>query len=58
MTTKFLRLNPTAGALAAFLLLAAAPASAQRDSLVLNTGDVIVGELKSLDAGVATIETD
>ncbi|PZF74875.1 DUF481 domain-containing protein [Taibaiella soli] len=31
---------------------------AQRDSLVLKNGDVIVGQLKMLDDGVATIETD
>jgi len=31
---------------------------AQVDSLILKNGDVIVGELKSMDKGVATIETD
>jgi hypothetical protein len=46
------------GLLLAALLLAASPAPAQRDSLVLKNGDVIVGELKSLEAGVATVETD
>ena len=29
----------------------------QNDSLILNNGDVIIGELKSMDRGVATIET-
>jgi small nuclear ribonucleoprotein (snRNP)-like protein len=46
------------GAFIAVLLIAATAGFAQRDSLVLKNGDVIVGELKSLDAGVATIETD
>lgn len=32
--------------------------SAQHDSLVLKNGDVIVGEIKSLNNGVVTIETD
>lgn len=31
---------------------------AQHDSLILKNGDVVVGELKSLDKGVVTIETD
>lgn len=31
---------------------------AQKDSLVLKNGDIIVGELKSLDKGVVTVETD
>jgi hypothetical protein len=31
---------------------------AQHDSLILKTGDVIVGEIKSLDKGVVTVETD
>ena len=31
---------------------------AQHDSLVLKNGNVIVGEIKSLDKGVLTIETD
>ena len=30
----------------------------QTDSLILTNGDVIVGDLKSMDRGVATIETD
>ena len=34
-----------------------AGASAQHDSLILKNGDVIVGELKSMDKGVLTIET-
>src|SRR6187431_697612 len=33
-------------------------AQAQKDSLVLKNGDVIVGEIKSMDKGVLTIETD
>jgi hypothetical protein len=57
MPSRSLRSVATACALAAALLLAAAAASAQRDSLVLKNGDVIVGDLKSLDAGVAVIET-
>ena len=32
--------------------------SAQTDSLILKNGDVIVGEIKSMDKGVVTIETD
>lgn len=32
--------------------------SAQHDSLVLKNGNVIIGEIKSLDKGVLTIETD
>jgi len=31
---------------------------AQKDSLVLKNGNIIVGEIKSLDKGVLTIETD
>src|SRR6186713_2597041 len=31
---------------------------AQKDSLVLKNGDIIVGEIKSMDKGVLTIETD
>lgn len=30
----------------------------QKDSLILKTGDIIVGEIKSMDKGVITIETD
>ncbi|MEK6479159.1 DUF481 domain-containing protein [Catalinimonas sp. 4WD22] len=33
-------------------------AYAQRDSLLLNNGDVIIGEVKAMDRGVLTIETD
>lgn len=36
----------------------ASNASAQRDSLVLKSRDIVVGELKSLTNGVVTIETD
>ncbi len=32
--------------------------SAQNDSLILNNGNVIVGEIKSMDKGVLQIETD
>lgn len=32
--------------------------SAQHDSLILKNGDKVVGEIKSLDKGVITIETD
>lgn len=31
---------------------------AQRDSLIFKNGDIIVGEIKSMDQGVLTIETD
>jgi hypothetical protein len=40
-----------------FCCLLIGQAVAQRDSLVLKNGDVIVGELKSLDKGVVTVET-
>ena len=43
---------------AAALWLATLPAFAQLDSLGLKNGDMIVGELKTLDAGVAVMETD
>ena len=33
-------------------------ASAQKDSLILNNKDIIVGDIKSMDRGVVTIETD
>ena len=33
-------------------------AFAQNDSLILNNGDVIIGEIKHMDRGVVTIETD
>src|SRR5688500_15571999 len=38
-------------------LLLGIVARAQKDSLVLINGDVIVGEIKSMDKGVLTIET-
>jgi len=50
---KFLSLFISA-ALAACSLEAAA----QKDSLILNNKDVIVGDIKSMDRGVVTIETD
>lgn len=40
------------------LLILAIPAQAQIDSLVMNTGEVLVGEVKDLKQGVVTIETD
>ena len=40
------------------LLIIANTSFAQKDSLILKTGDIIVGEIKSLDKGVVTIETD
>ena len=40
------------------VLLYSLQALAQRDSLVLKNHDVIVGELKSMDRGIVTIETD
>ena len=39
------------------LLIVAHPAYSQHDSLILKNGDVIVGEIKSLNKGVLTIET-
>ena len=33
-------------------------ASAQKDSLILSNKDIIVGDIKSMDRGVVTIETD
>ena len=42
----------------AAVLLATSSVVAQRDSLVLNNGDMIAGELKALDAGIVTMETD
>ena len=38
-------------------LLSAVPCLAQKDSIILKNKDVIVGEVKSLDRGVLTIET-
>lgn len=40
------------------ILLSFKSVNAQHDSLILKNGDVIVGEIKSLDKGVLTIETD
>src|SRR6188474_738357 len=40
-----------------FYLLLVIATQAQKDSLVLKNGDVIVGEIKSMDKGVLTIET-
>jgi hypothetical protein len=42
----------------ALLIFFSLASYAQHDSLILKTGDVIVGEIKSLDKGVVTIETD
>jgi len=39
-------------------LLSITVAFSQNDSLVLKNGDVIIGELKAMDRGVATFETD
>jgi hypothetical protein len=41
-----------------FLIFFSLASYAQHDSLVLKNGNVIVGEIKSLDKGVVTIETD
>src|SRR5436190_23974960 len=41
-----------------FLISFSPTVYAQHDSLILKNGNVIVGELKSLDKGVVTIETD
>jgi len=40
------------------ILLGGSPALAQTDSLVFKNGDVMVGEIKSLDRGVAIVSTD
>lgn len=40
------------------ILTSAQTSRAQHDSLILKTGDIIVGEIKSLDKGVLKIETD
>jgi small nuclear ribonucleoprotein (snRNP)-like protein len=42
----------------AFGLLHMGEVNAQHDSLILKNGNTIVGEIKSLDKGVLTIETD
>jgi hypothetical protein len=44
--------------LISYCLLLAIVTRAQKDSLVLKNGDIIVGEIKSMDKGVLTIETD
>src|SRR5688500_16410903 len=38
-------------------LITAVPCLGQKDSIILKNKDVIVGEVKSLDRGVLTIET-
>jgi hypothetical protein len=43
--------------LPAFLVFFSVASYAQKDSLILSNGNVIVGEIKSLDKGVVTIET-
>lgn len=45
-------------AIGCFLFLASAVQAGVKDSLLLKNGDIIVGELKSLDKGVLTVETD
>ena len=40
------------------LITTTTPAFSQHDSLILKNKDVIVGEIKSLDKGIVTIETD
>jgi hypothetical protein len=57
MTSRSVAAVPWRAVLLAAVLVAASSALAQRDSLILKNGDVIVGELKSLDAGVVTMET-
>ncbi|MFK5857167.1 MAG: DUF481 domain-containing protein, partial [Bacteroidota bacterium] len=42
----------------AITILSITVAYSQNDSLVLKNGDVIIGELKNMDRGVATFETD
>jgi len=42
----------------AFLIVSTISAFSQKDSLILKNNDVIVGEIKALDKGVLTIETD
>ncbi|HEX5152976.1 MAG TPA: DUF481 domain-containing protein [Parafilimonas sp.] len=41
-----------------FLILFSTVVKAQKDSLILKNSNIIVGEIKSLDKGVLTIETD
>lgn len=50
---SFLRLS----LLALFTLVSAPSLFAQQDQITLNNGDKIVGEIKSMDKGVVTIET-
>lgn len=38
--------------------LCALPAIAQNDTLILKNNDLMVGEIKSMDKGILTIETD
>jgi hypothetical protein len=53
MTQKYMK------SVAVFILgLAAFMVNAQNDSLILNNGNVIVGEIKSMEKGVLKIETD
>ncbi|MDX5326705.1 MAG: DUF481 domain-containing protein [Bacteroidota bacterium] len=52
MTQRFVFLLLT------FLLFSLGSANAQQDSLILINGDVIVGELKEMDRGIITFETD
>jgi hypothetical protein len=40
------------------MMLFAISAFAQSDSLIMNTGEILVGEIKGFDEGVLTIETD
>jgi len=42
----------------AILLCALSAIRAQRDSMILSNGDIIVGEIKSMDKGVLIIETE
>lgn len=44
--------------IAVVLMLISLPSAAQSDSLFTRKGEVIVGELKDMVRGVATIETD
>jgi hypothetical protein len=43
---------------ACLLLCCCVDSKAQHDSLVLKSGDIIVGEIKSMDRGVVVVETD
>ncbi len=44
--------------LIAIAFFSAAIVFSQNDSLILNNGDVIIGEIKNMERGVVTIETD